>query len=114
MATQKHAARSLSSHGRNCRSESLLVAFSAAWLWWPFRPQLAEGEIAPEDGQPGGAERIRQRHEKRRVAVRSRAVGQDEAVPNGISWAVQKPSNWYAILSSVPKFSISVHRYGPL
>jgi hypothetical protein len=38
------------------------------------RPQLAEGEIKAEDGNSRGAERICQCHEKRGVAVRSRAV----------------------------------------
>ena len=74
-----------------------------------MRPHLAEGEIAAEDGQPRRAHRTRQRHEKRRVAVRSRAVRQDEAIPARIGWAVQKSSNRYLILRSVQKFSIVVH-----
>jgi hypothetical protein len=114
MATQKHAARSLSSHGSNCCSESLLVTFRTAALWWPVRSQLAEGKIAAEDGQPGVAERTRQRHEKRGVAVRSRAVRQDQAIPSRIARAVQKPSNGHFILRSVRKFSIVVHTHGPL
>src|SRR5260370_3174993 len=114
MASQKYATRSLSSHGCNCCSESLLVTFRTATLWWPVRSQLAEGEIAAEDGQPGGAERTRQHHEKRRVAVRSRAVRQDEAVHTRIGRVVQKSSNWYFILRSVPKFSRVVHIYGLL
>jgi hypothetical protein len=77
-------------------------------------PQLAEGEIAAEYGQPGGAERIRERHEKRRVAVRSRAVRQDEAIPTRIGRAVEKPSNWYFILRSVQKFSIIAHTHAPI
>jgi hypothetical protein len=113
MATQKQAARSLSSHGSNCRSESLLVTFRAATLWRPVRSQLAEGKIATEDGQPGGAERTRQRHEERGIAVRSRAVRQDEAIPIRIGRAMQKPSNGYFALRSVQKFSMRVHTHGP-
>ena len=64
-----------------------MVTFRTATLWWPVRSQLAEREIAAEDGQPGGAERTRQHHEKRRVAVRSRAVRQDEAIPTRIGRA---------------------------
>ena len=105
MATQKHAARSLSSHGSNGCSESLLVTFRTATWWRPVRSQLAEGQIAAEDGQPGGAEGTGQRHEKRRVAVRSRAVRQDEAIPVRIGRAMQKPSNWCVILWSAEKFS---------
>jgi hypothetical protein len=59
MTAQKHASRSLSSHGSNCRSKSLLVTFRTATLRWPVRSQLAEREVAAKDGQPGGAERIR-------------------------------------------------------
>jgi hypothetical protein len=114
MATQKQAARSLSSHGSNCRSESLLVTFRAATLWRPVRSQLAEGKIATEDGQPGGAERTRQRDEERGIAVRSRAVRQDEAIPIRIGRAMQKPSNGYFALRSVQKFSMRVHTHGPL
>jgi hypothetical protein len=114
MATQKHSARrlslrSLSSHGSNGCSKSLLVTFRTATLRRPVRSRLAEGQIAAEDGQPGGAECTRQRHEKRRVAVGSRAVRQDEAISCRVGRLMQKPSNWYFILRSVPKFSVIVH-----
>jgi hypothetical protein len=56
-------------------------------------PQLPEGEIAAQDGNPRGAERIRQCHEKRRVAIRSGAVRQDEAIAAGTVRAVQEPVN---------------------
>ena len=114
MPSQKYATRGLSSHGSNCCSESLLVAFRAAPLWWPVGSQLAEWEIAAEDGQPGGAESIRHRHEKGRIAVRSRTVRQNKAIPNRIGWEVQKPSNWYFTVCSVEKFSVIAHIYGPL
>jgi len=109
MTSQKHAARNLPSHGSNCCSESLLVAFCTATLRRSVRSRLAEGEIAAEDGQPRGAEGTRQRHEKGRVAVRSRAVRQDEAFSSRIGRAVQKPSNRYFILRSVQKILIVVH-----
>ena len=90
-----------------------MVTFRAATLGWPMRPQLAEGEIAAEDGQPRGTERTRQRHEKRRVTVRSRPVRQDQAVPTRTGRPVQKASNGHFILWSVPKLSIVVHTHGP-
>jgi hypothetical protein len=73
------------------------------------RSQLAEGEIAAEDGQPGSAERTGQRHEQRRVAVRSCAMRQDEAIPIRIGRPMQKPSNWNFIQWGVEKFLIVVH-----
>ena len=79
-----------------------------------MRPQLAKREIAAEDRQPGSTERTRERYEKRRVAVCSRAVRQDEAIPIRIRRAVQKASNGYPILPGIPKFSILVHIHGPL
>jgi hypothetical protein len=60
-------------------------------------PQLPEGEIAAQDGHPRGAERIRQCHEKWRVAIRSGAVRQDEAIAAGTARAVQEPANRYFI-----------------
>jgi hypothetical protein len=48
-------------------------------LRWPVRAQLTEGEIAAEHGQPGVAECIGQRHEKRRAAVCPGSMCQDEA-----------------------------------
>jgi hypothetical protein len=60
-------------------------------------PQLPEGKIAAEDGHPRSAERIRQCHEKWRVAIRSGAVRQDEAIAAGTARTVQEPSNGYFI-----------------
>src|SRR5260370_28266257 len=114
MASQKYAARSLSSHGCNCCSESLLVTFRTATLWWPVRSQLSEGKIAAEDGHPRSAERIRQYHEKRRVAVRPRAVRQDEAITARASRPVQEPSDGYFIRRSVQKISMVVHTHSLL
>ena len=109
MTAQKHASRSLSSHGSNCRSKSLLVTFRTVTLRWPVRSQLAEREVAAEDGQPGAAERIRQGHQQGRFAVCPRAVRQDKAILSGIGRNVQKPSNRYFTLWSVRKFSIVPH-----
>jgi hypothetical protein len=79
MTAEKYAARGLSSHGRNCRSESLLVAFCAAARWRPVRSCLAKGKIAAEHNQSRGRKLICQFYQKRNVAVCSCAVGQDEA-----------------------------------
>lgn len=89
MAAQEHTARGLLPHGRNCSSESLLIMFRTATWRWPVRSQLAERKIKPEDSHARGAERIRQCHEKWGVAVRSRAMRQDEAITGGIGRVVQ-------------------------
>jgi hypothetical protein len=81
MTTKEYVPRSLSAHGRNSLSESLLITFGTARWWWPVRSQLAKGEIKAEDGNSRRAERIRQCHEKWGVAVRSRAVRENEAIP---------------------------------
>ena len=93
MATKKDAARSTSSHGSKRCSEALLVSFCAATLWWSIGSQLPEGKIAAEHGQTRGAEGVGQRHKKGRVAVRSRAVRQDETVAGRTGRLMQKPSN---------------------
>ena len=114
MAAHKNSARGLPLHGSNCCSKSLLVTFRAATLRRPVRPQLAKGQVAAEDGQPGGAESTCERREKGRVAVRSRTVRQYQAIPSRIGRLVQKPSNGYFILRSVEKFSVLVHAPAPL
>jgi len=66
--------------------------------------QLAKRQIAAKDRQPQGTEHARQGHEKRRIAVRSRAVRQDKAIPTRIGRVVQKPSNRHFIRRSIQKF----------
>ena len=108
MAAQKKAVPSLPAHGRNGRAETLLVAFRTATRRWPVRTQLAEGKIAAEDSQPNGAERIGQCDEKRRVAVRSRPVRQDEAVAAGSGRHVQIAADGHSI-RIIAKFLNVVH-----
>ena len=110
MTAQKYTARNLSPHGGHCRSQSLLITLRAATRWRPVRPQLAEGEITAKDSHARGAECIRQCDEKWSVAIRSRAVRQDEAITASMSWEVQVPSNGYFIRWSVKKLS-TVHIY---
>jgi hypothetical protein len=88
-----------------------LVTFCTPAWWRPVRSQLAKGEIASKDGQPRGGERVRQRHEKRGVAVRSRTVSQDKAIFTRTDRAMQEPSNGYFIRRSVAKLSIVVHAH---
>jgi hypothetical protein len=109
MTSQEHAARVLSLHGRNCRSESLLVAPRTARWWWPVRSQLAKRQIAAEDGPSRGTERACQCHEERRIAVGPRTVRQDQAIATRIDWGVQKSANRYFIRRSIHEFSIVVH-----
>jgi len=72
------------------------------------RLRLAEREIAAEYGQARGAECIRERDKERRVAVRSRAVRQYEAIRTGSRRAVQEPSKGHCS-RRVRKFSIVIH-----
>ena len=74
-----------------------------------MRSQLAKGQIAAQDRQARGTERTRQRHEKRRTAVRPRAVGQYKAVPSRTVRAVQEPSNGYFIRWRIRELLIVVH-----
>ena len=61
MAAEKDAACSMSAHGGDGRTEALLIAFRAAAGRRAVRMQLAEGKIAAEDGESGGAEGIGER-----------------------------------------------------
>jgi hypothetical protein len=108
MAAQKKAAWSLPTHGRNGGAEALLVAFRTATRWWPVRTQLTKGKIAAEDRHSDGAECIRQCDERRRVAVRSRSVCQDEAVATGSRRRVQIAADGHSI-RIIAKFLNVVH-----
>ena len=109
MTSERYAARGLSSHGRNCRPESLLVAFCAAARWRPVWSCLAKGKIAAEHDQSRGRKLIRQFYQKWSVAVCSCAVGQNETVFTQIlaricvriRWAVEESSNLYSIWGGI-------------
>jgi hypothetical protein len=73
------------------------------------RPQLAKREIAAEHGQPREAERIRQRHEERRLAIRPRTVRQDEPIVTRIGGAMDEPSNGWFIFRTVAKLLAVIH-----
>ena len=90
--------------------EALLIAFGAAAWRRTVRTQLAEGKIATEHGESGGAEGIGERDEKRRVAVRSGAVGEEETVAAGVGQRVEVTANRYLIGRGVQKFAIAGHR----
>lgn len=72
-------------------------------------PQLAKREIAAEHGQPREAECIRQRHQEWRLAIRPRAMRQDEPIVTGIGWAMDEPSNGWLICRIVAKFLVVIH-----
>jgi len=72
--------------------QALLVAFGVT-ARRAVRTQLAERQIAAQNRQPGFAESRGQRHEKRRVAIRSGAVGQNDAVARRILGKVKVAAN---------------------
>ena len=91
-----------------------MVTFCTAAWWRPVWSHLPKGEVATEDGQPRGGERIRERQEKRRVTVRSRTVRQDEAIFTRTGRAMQEPPNGYFIRRSIPKLLTVAHTRGPI
>lgn len=65
---------------------------AAAWrraVWM----QLAEWEVTAKDGQAGFTEGGRQCHEKRRFAVCSRTMGEDEGIAGRTCWNVKEAAN---------------------
>jgi hypothetical protein len=108
MTAQEDAGRRLLAHGCNGGFESLPITLGAAAWRWPMGSQLAKRKIAAEYSQARGAERISQREEKRRIAVGSRAVGQNKAIATGIDWGVQEASDGQCMLI-VAELSIDVH-----
>ena len=111
MTTQEHTARSVPPHGSNRRAKALLIPFRTAPRRWPVRSQLAKGKVAAENGDSRCAEPIGQCHEKRRVAVRSRAVSKDDAIPCRALRAVEVSPNAYFIYQEVKKLSVAVHTH---
>jgi hypothetical protein len=72
---------------------------------------LAERKIAAQYGQARSAEPICQGNKERRVAVRSRAVCQYEAIRTSNRRAVQDPSNRY-FNRNIQKVSKLIHNHG--
>jgi hypothetical protein len=109
MAAEEYAARGLLPHGRDGGFKSLLVAFRTAALGPPVGTRLAKGQIAAEDGESGVAECARQGHEERSIAVRSRAVGQDEGIAGRMGREMEEPANGRFIRRIVLAFSNHAH-----
>jgi hypothetical protein len=109
MAAEEYAARGLLPHGRDGGFKSLLVAFRTAALGWPVGTRLAKGQIAAEDGESGVAECACQGHKKRRIAVRSRAMGQDEGIAGRMGREMEEPANGRFIRRIVLAFSNHAH-----
>ena len=76
-----------------------------------MRPQLAEGKVTTQDGEALGTERIRQRCEKQRAAVGSRAVRQNQTLCPRKSRAVQEASNRYTLARRVDEFFKVLHSH---
>jgi hypothetical protein len=108
MTAQKHTARNMVPHGLKGRAKSLLISLRAPARRWPVRSRLAERKIAAQYGQARSAERICQDNKERRVAVRSRAVCQYEAIRTSNRRAVQESSNRY-FNRNIYKFSKVIH-----
>ena len=74
-------------------AQALLVAFGAAALGRSVGTKLAKRQIAAKDGEPGFAERVRQSYEQGRLAIRTRAVREDERVMRGARGSVEIAAN---------------------
>lgn len=74
-----------------------------------MRPGLPEGQVAAKNGEPRGAERIRQRREKRGAAVGTGAMRQDQAVCARKSRPVQESSNRCVLIGVISEFVKVVH-----
>lgn len=58
-----------------------------------MRPELAERKIAAKHGYSRETQRVSQLGKQRRLAIRSGAVRQDEAIRAGVRWKMQVSSN---------------------
>jgi len=76
-----------------------------------MRPRLAERKIKAENSHSRAYKFLRQCHQKGRVAVRSRAVRQDEAITARTAWPVQTASNGCFIRRSGEVPRLPVHAY---
>ncbi len=78
---------------RDRGAQAELVAFRAAARWWSLRPLLTKDKVAAQHSQSCRRKCTGERDEQRSVTVRTRAVGQDEAIVPRIQSAVKKASN---------------------
>jgi len=75
-------------------------------------PDLAKGKVTAKDDQPRCAEYIRDRQKEWRAAVRSRAVGQDEAIATRSRRTVQESAHGDLTRVIIQEFSIFAHPIG--
>jgi hypothetical protein len=106
MTAEEQTPRSLSPHAGGGGSQPLLVTFSAAARGRPVRPQLAKGQVAAEHDKSNTAKSLRQRHQKWRITIRSRAVRQHKAIANRIRWAMQESSHRHFIRRIFPELLV--------
>ena len=97
VAAEKDAGGESTLHDVNCCTQAGLIPLGASARRRSVRACLAEWEIAAENGEAGCAKSIGEGGEKRRFAVRSRAVRQYEGARAGERRTVEKSTNLYSI-----------------
>jgi hypothetical protein len=93
MTPEEHATGGESPHGRDSRFEPLPIPLRTTAWRRSVGPQLTKRQIATENGPTRRAELRSKSQEKRSVAVRARAVREDEAIATSADGDVQRPAN---------------------
>ena len=97
-------------HRRNRRAQPLLIPFRASPHWRPSWPRLPKWQIAPQHRDSRFAERIRQRCQQWRLAIRSGPMRQNQPIRIRVHRPMQKPSHRRVTRRIVLKRFVSTHR----
>ena len=109
MTAEEDAALRFGLHRGDGGAESGLVAFGTAAGRWAGGTQLAEGQVAAQDGETCGAKRFGERDKQRCAAVGACTVGEDEAVTGGRIGTVEESADGQVGGGSVQKRLYGFH-----
>lgn len=100
----------LSHHGDGV-GESLTVASGVAGTGRAEGTDLPEWQVAAQHSQAGCGESARQSNQQGRLAVRTGAVGEYEAMPVGLDWSVEEASDGRICCAIVERFDLRDGRH---
>ena len=93
VAAEKDRARHIFTQNCNRVAKARTIAFRIAWKWRASAPLLAEGQITAQDDVAMSGKSFADGDQKRSMAIRARAVSQDQGVAVWILGRVQEAAD---------------------
>src|ERR1700674_1073285 len=93
MAAQKDLAGNILTQSCNCVAQAGAIAFRIARKRRSSSPLLAEGQIAAQNDVAMSGKSFAERNQQRSIAIRARAVSQDQGAASGTRGRVQEAAD---------------------